>query len=498
MKKLSAILILAALCCGCSEDTAGEQQRELPVGEIALSTNEVSDVEFSGGTAEVSVVSNGTWRLAGEKSWCRPSAVSGESGDKVVFSVDPNPSSECRTQEYKFFCGDKTVLFTLTQAANEHFSFLTPTEYEELPDNGADIRVLVAANVRYEVRIEGGEWIGMKDKPDEHGEIDHYTFSVGANDSYGPRAGRVVFSAGGADYPVTVSQKQNDAVMLLSPERYDFETSDPQLFEVEIQTNVELTVTCDEWITWLEEEAPATRALHTRILKFSVGKADKTREGEITISNAANHRMNVTVGVRQVNDRATTVDIPDEHFRKILVDNGYVVVVDGTQVELLPAAFEVTSLKKPGSYRPIASLEGIEYFTNLEYIEFDNNNISEIDISALKNVSTLILSNQPIERIILGDNPVRKMDNFKGLAFSGAYPMPQAKNLTVSGTQLETLDLTDQSSWPKDVLESLDVSECPALTTLKCNRSYMKTLYLKAGQEIPNLDIHANTTIEYR
>lgn len=51
-----------------------------------------------------------------------------------------------------------------------------------------------------------------------------------------------------------------------------------------------------------------------------------------------------------------------------------------------------------------------------------------------------------------------------------------------------------------DGLESIDVSECPALKELNCDRDsdLLKTLYLKEGQAIPELTKRESTAIVYK
>jgi uncharacterized protein YifN (PemK superfamily) len=74
------------------------------------------------------------------------------------------------------------------------------------------------------------------------------------------------------------------------------------------------------------------------------------------------------------------------------------------------------------------------------------------------------------------------------------------KALNLVAVSWNTLDLSIISWYESyDNVTSIDVSECPMLTTLNANRSNkVKTLYLKKGQEIPNLTKNDATTIVYK
>ena len=73
------------------------------------------------------------------------------------------------------------------------------------------------------------------------------------------------------------------------------------------------------------------------------------------------------------------------------------------------------------------------------------------------------------------------------------------EKFTMIGNKLLSLDLTVASYYVwYDGITSIDVSGCPALQTLKCDRGEkVKSLYLKKGQDIPHLTKNAATEIVY-
>lgn len=501
MKNIFILLALSLLAAGCSDDSTDNEEPQHPVGQIELSSESATGIGYAGDVVEVTVTSNAAWRLAGEKDWSHPSVTEGKSGDKVTFTIDPNPVDKQREQEYKFFCGDKTVVFTIVQQANEVFSFLTPAEYP-MEASGGDFRVQVVTNMKYDVRIEDSEWISEKYASEEGtGDIYYYTYTAGANNTYAPRTGRVVYTAGGVDYPIVIGQVQNDALQLADgqPEHYDFENPDAQSIDIMIRTNVEISVNPGaNWIHYVSDGPISVQGFDTHKLHFEIDPADRTRDASIQISSVTNPSLFVSVTVKQTNDQAAVVEIPDEHFRAVLKERRYITVLDGSKVELTPEGLAATSIDV--QWRPVKSLEGIEHFINLEKLKFENGAINCIDISSLKKVSSLTIINNPIENLHLGDNSIESM-SIQGL-FDGATGMKTpAQKLVVSGTHLKSLDMNEVNSWlGKDDLQTLDVSGCPALEKLKCKYSTLTTLYIAPEHEalIGTWDLNPVTKIEVK
>ena len=118
-----------------------------------------------------------------------------------------------------------------------------------------------------------------------------------------------------------------------------------------------------------------------------------------------------------------------------------------------------------------------------------------LDISSLHKVSSLSLSSPTIcEEYNLGDNPI--------LSFNagGSFVYSLAENLTIISSYLQSINLSLMIWYESyDKVTSIDVSECPPLTTLNANRSNkIETLYLKTGQTITNLTKNDATIIVYK
>ena len=179
-----------------------------------------------------------------------------------------------------------------------------------------------------------------------------------------------------------------------------------------------------------------------------------------------------------------------------MVKNNWALSIGGSQCIILEAGLNATSLSNSSSSSQLTDLTGIENFPNLTSLSLGYcTNMKKLDISGLHKVKSLSLSAVTYcEEYNLGDNPIPSFNA------GGTYSYSYVESLKFSSSKLESLDLSI-FSWYKshDNVTSIDVSECPMLTTLNANRSNkVKTLYLKKGQEIPNLTKNDATTIVYK
>ena len=100
----------------------------------------------------------------------------------------------------------------------------------------------------------------------------------------------------------------------------------------------------------------------------------------------------------------------------------------------------------------IESLKGIEYFTALEYLTCDGNNITEIDLSGNPNFIGLAASNNQIQSLNVSNNP-------------------KLYQMWVNNNQLTALDVSHNSElaiayFQNNFLRELDISSNPNLREL--------------------------------
>ena len=162
---------------------------------------------------------------------------------------------------------------------------------------------------------------------------------------------------------------------------------------------------------------------------------------------------------------------PDAAFRAYVAANSDT-DHDGWLTDAEREAVTVLYLGNKG----IASLQGIQYFTELDYLECYRNNLSELDLSANTKLSYLCAYGNPLTELDLTANTVLNM-----LEMSDT---PSLTTLHVAG--LPYLDYIDVS---RCGLTELDVTGCP-LYYLECERNPLTSLTLGEKPDLTYLECH--------
>ena len=189
---------------------------------------------------------------------------------------------------------------------------------------------------------------------------------------------------------------------------------------------------------------------------------------------------------------------PDEAFRTYLAEE---VDVNGDNV--LSSGERGGVSRMSCTSRGIASLEGVQYFTDLtelvcydnqlteldvsgnprlERLNCDGNKLTELDVSGNPRLESLDCSSNPLTLLTLGSQENLTelyccADRLTGLDLSGC---PQLKELYCCDTPLT----------------SLDVSVCPSLTVLECQRMQLTALDVRANKSLQRLCCYNNRLTE--
>ena len=168
-------------------------------------------------------------------------------------------------------------------------------------------------------------------------------------------------------------------------------------------------------------------------------------------------------------------NFPDENFRNWLKSKSY--GSDGVLTDAEIAG--VTSIDV--SKKSIKSLQGIEFFTALEQLECDYNQITSLDVSKNTMLKSLECSSNKLTALDVSKN--------KALAWLICYraqltALDLSKNtaligLACGGNQLTTLDVSANTALTSlncssNQLTSLDVSKNTALTWIDCSSNQIK------------------------
>lgn len=128
--------------------------------------------------------------------------------------------------------------------------------------------------------------------------------------------------------------------------------------------------------------------------------------------------------------------------------------------------------------RNISSLDGIEYFSELEYLYCYNNQLTSLDVSR----------NSKLTDLSCGANKLTSLD------------LSENTNLTklgCSGNQLTVLDISNNTALTlidciENKIEKLDISNNTELTKLFCDKNRLKALDLSKNPDLTNLNCSSN------
>lgn len=274
------------------------------------------------------------------------------------------------------------------------------------------------------------------------------TIQSKCNTTYSFRKASLLFSCGLLKKEFTVTQVQNDALILSAPSVEM--SSDGGEFEVSIKSNIDFTVEIssgNDWITQMPDSRE-TRALDNHTLRFKVSEyyaTDADREGTVTIKAAdASKSQNITVTqtllsgslpnlIVEKTASAQTVLAALTHQPDTVTVLNVIGKVDSLDLLYLSALTSLTELRMGRSEMPVSPESGKVRFPakafyshpTLKSITFPRN-LEVLGAQALQNCKALNCQPEFPESIVEIETKA-----FAGSAIKGSLLLPQ--NLTTMG-----------------------------------------------------------------
>lgn len=492
-KYLIIVLSISFLLWSCSDNNESTNEGN---STISLSTN-IIQMDKNGGDATVTVTSSDNWRLSGICEWAHPSVTSGKNGDIVTFTIDPNKLTEKRATTFKFFTGSSVIPLQV-ESQHAYIMNLLSDETLSISKERKTIKILFDTNVSdptITYSEDGEKWLVFDRRSEFNGKVT-LLFTAAENKTYKDRTTTITISSPLVAEPVNidVNQKQTDAIITEGNTfMYNLAT---QTISLKVKYNVDYAISITKgknWITnqYVSEPQQGDDGLTTITLTYNLAAASVARGGTIRIAKT-DGLLTKDITIVQKAPDSNPVEIPDAILRTLCISKEWVLPIEDTKCLILEEGLNATTL----STSQVKDLTGIQYFPNLTSLNLGYcSNLKRLDISGLHKISSLTFSTPTIcEEYNLGNNPITSFNT------GGNYAYSQSESLKVISGKLESLDLSLASWYERyDYVTSIDVSECPALTTLNANRSSkIKTLYLKTGQVIPQLTKNDATTIVYK
>lgn len=248
-----------------------------------------------GGTQSITFSTNRDWSVSSTEPWVKVSPSSGPASEGIItitLLCEENTSYDVRTATLTINAENVSEQLTVSQDFNLGL-FVTPTTFD-LSNASHYIEVAIKSNVNYSVDIDDSckTWISLSTTKSLTEQT--LAFDIAANETYDTRTGKITIKQndGTLKETIIINQGQTDEI-LISTTEYKLSNEEQQL-EIEVNSNVEFTVSSDvEWIRPI-----ATKGLTTSAITLNIDKNETydDRTGHIEIKqNLGNKSAIITV-----------------------------------------------------------------------------------------------------------------------------------------------------------------------------------------------------------
>ena len=514
MKKLTLLLVsffavFALGLTGCSDDP--DVKQETPVikasnpADIAAVAGKVTvpytvDYAVDGCSLDV------TW----DATWLHDLSVS---ADKFTLQADANPGAAREAKLTLTYPEATSVELTVRQMSASESISISPKTLS-FSYKGGEETVTVTSSKSW--TLEGSaDWVEADKTEGESGEsVVKFTVST-TNETDAAKEVTFNFVSGSEKAPLKIQQNQEGKLIIDEDSKTISVSNTEQNVTVKLQTNIEpVTATIEEGVAWIE--AVDTRAMIEKEFTFKVlANTEGPREATITFKNAdASEQIVIKQAGKELTYPAV---IPDKVLKTYIMTN-FDTNKDGEISK--EEAETVKTIELTGS--EIASIDGLEYFPNLETVDFTTHRLLKADFSqcyALKELnlssgaglSSVVLPASLEELSIMQCNKLKKIDlsaapNLKNLyaSNSGFVVAPDlSKNTKLESVgfgaaKFSTIDVSKNTELKSlnvggDVFNSLDVTNNTKLTNLAVTGT-ITTLDLTKSAQLEVLNI-SNTKI---
>ena len=328
---------------------------------------------------------------------------------------------------------------------------------------GGTVNVNVETNADYFVSIpdDARNWISVVGSRATMQDV--FSLSITAN-SAASRTAKISLKNKSGEVLANIQISQEvQTIKITDGATYEVDPAG-EIINVNLETNTDYTVSipeeAKEWISVVESRSARKETITLNIS----ANTDKQRVAKLLFIEKSGE----TLASIQISQDASsfitdmTKAFPDENFRKYILDN-FDLNKDGVLSEeeaLYVKEINVTTAKETSE--KIKTIEGIQYFKNLNMLACENNLLTNLDIS--KNTSLQVLSCQ--------FNYINKLDISKNTLLTALYCYDNnITDLDVSNNIALGILACDDNP-----LKNLDISNNTALYYLSCRNNQLTSL----------------------
>ena len=260
------------------------------------------NVKPIGENISVNINSNVDWVVSGDlPNWLHPSEQSGSGDGSIVFTIDPNMSSELRTASVEIFTTldgakiSKNITFTQQNMRLD----VSPMSYTNISEQGGSFDVNISSNANWQITGNVANWL----HPSVQSGIGNSTikFAVDANTTFAPRSATVLIATSVGTEVITrevvFTQKPADPFLTISNSTFTNVSRTGAELSTTLSSNLSWTVVNENsWIQVTPDSGSGNSTLHIVVSK----NRSLARKGTITLrSTNGEQEVTATIIVEQ-------------------------------------------------------------------------------------------------------------------------------------------------------------------------------------------------------
>ena len=421
--------------------------------------------------------------------------------ETVTLSISENNSDDRSAFIYLIDKkGEQLAKIQISQKCEEPCFNVKNGSIVEVESKGGSVDLNFETNIEYSVSIpeEAKNWISVVESRAIRQET--VTLSISENDIEARSAFIYLIDKKGEQLAkVQISQKGEDPCFNVKNGSIVEVESKGGTVDLNLETNIEYSVLIPEeaknWISMVE-----SRAIRQETITLSINENDGD-ERSATIRFVDNNKNNLAS--IEINQEKGEIDVdptdpstipsdmtkafPDEIFRSYVLNN-----FDTNRNGIISEEEALNIKKIDVANKQISSLEGIQYFPNLDYLSCNGNQLTSLDVSGCTALTCLNCYSNALTSLDVSKNTA--LTELRCDHNSELTSLNISKNTSLTYLNCEYNHLT-----------SLDVSGCTALTRLNCYNNALTSLDVTkntaltmlycSGNPLTSLDVSKNTAL---
>lgn len=481
-----------------AEDDNTQEQEDNDEVILKLSVDNIS-VDAAGGQEIIQLTANTDWYIenpTSQNGWCDISPVSGKSGTtSLSINVQANGYDK-REYVFNIKSKDEEALLTIVQKQLGFFQFiLTGTNGNIFYDEGGICNVLATTSLEYDIEYtgNGGEWISRT--PTKALTQETISFTISEYTGNTQRECDIIFKERGGELKDTVHIIQyHDKIIEFEDNNFkhycltQYDTNnDGEITKREVINVAFVFFSSLNPVSSLRgieefENLMSLRCNSVGISELDLSKNSKLFSLECDDNNLSSLDLSNNNDLTYLscdNNNLTELTLADQNWQSLSCSNNLLVSLGSPN----------NPIKTSSLYCDGNKLENL-YITGGSYVDCDDNNLNNIDLSSCPNLTSLDCDHNNLRELDIRNN--HKLTNlycdYNELDRIYIPDYNLLSYLSVDNNNLTGIDLSNclyinNLSVSRNNIPNLDVSECSNLTHLYCTNNPLQSITISSIQE---------------